>query len=700
MEIGKLNNESGLTDCRKIVFAMITLAILILAIYSNTFHSPFHFDDSHNIEERSALHLKELSWSNIKNTFYKEKGNLYRPVACLSLAINYYFGEKNVFGYHLVNVSIHFISSCFLFLLIYRLINLPVFQNKYSADAYFIALLSAILWATNPLQTQAVTYIVQRMASLAGMFYVISMYLYIKGRVSQEKYKKYFLFASCSIAGLLSFGSKENAAMLPLSLFLLDVFFLQGLSKKNITRAMLILSFIILAIFLLALLTKGITIFTPAYYSNAYEFRNFTLMERLLTQPRVLLFYISLLLYPMPYRLCLAHEIPISYSLLDPITTIFSIIAIISIIISAFLIARKYPLVSFCVFFFFINHLIESTIFPLELVFEHRNYIPSMFFFLPIALLFRNGIAYFSYKRSLQAVIVGFVTLFLVAQGHGAFIRNMIWETEESLWIDVIEKYPHLSRGHHNLGNYYQRTDQNDKAIKEYKRALELPEDSHGKKHYIVHTNLGLIYASLGDDEKAVHHYREAIGQRIPGRFYPNPYNNLGVLMLRKGRYDEAAELFVTLLNNARPVPVFHHNMGLLYLQTGRFKKAIHEFNRALELDRKYLPSLQELGIAYKSMGQYGKAVQCFERVLIHNPKAVLVRMHLAETYLLAGEMNRGRDLIHKVLSDTPPRIVLSVFTPSSGTSPPKGIPSLDIVLEHIEKYYCIDVLSPLRQED
>jgi protein O-mannosyl-transferase len=316
-------------------------------------------------------------------------------------------------------------------------------------------------------------------------------------------------------------------------------------------------------------------------------------------------------------------------------------------------------------------------------------------------LLFRNGVAYFSYKRSLQAVIVGFVTLFLVAQGHGAFIRNMIWNTEESLWIDVVEKYPNLSRGHHNLGNYYQQTGQNAKALEHYKRALELPGDSHGNKHYIVHTNLGSLYASMRDDEKAVHHYKAAIEQRIAGRFYPNPYNNFGVLMLRKGRYDEAEKLFVTLLNNARPDPVFHHNMGLLYLETGRFKKAVHEFNRALELDRKHLPCLQELGIAYKSMGQYGKAVQCFERALIHNPKAVLVRMHLAETYLLAGESGRGKELIHKILSDTPPRIVLSVFTPSSGTSPQKGrTPSLDNVLEHIKIYYCKDVFSSLRQED
>ncbi len=700
MEIGKLNNEIRLTDCRKIVFAMSTLAILILAIYSNTFHSPFHFDDRHNIEERSGIQLKEISWSNIKNTLYNEKGKLYRPVACFSLAINYYFGQKNVFGYHLVNVCIHFISSFFLFLLIYRLIHLPVFQNKYSADAYFIALLSAILWATNPLQTQAVTYIVQRMASLAGMFYVISMYFYIKGRISQEKYKKYLLFTGCSIAGLLSFGSKENAAMLPLSLFLLDLFFLQGLSRRNIIRALVTLSIILVFLSLLAIITGGVSVFTPSYYSEAYDFRNFTLVERLLTQPRVLLFYISLLIYPMPYRLCLAHEIPISYSLLQPVTTVFSIIAILSIIIIALLMANKYSLISFCIFFFFINHLVESTIFPLEMVFEHRNYIPSMFFFLPIALLFRNGIAYFSYKRSLQAIIVGFVILLLVAQGHGTFIRNVVWKTEESLWIDVIEKYPHLSRGHHNLGNYYQRTGQNDKAIKEYKRALELPDDSHGNKHYIVHTNLGLIYASMGDDDKAVHHYKAAIGQPIAGFFYPNPYNNFGVLLLRKGRFDEAAELFVTLLNNARPDPVFHHNMGLLYLETGRFEKAIHEFNSALELERNYLPSLQELGIAYKSMGHYGKAVQCFERVLIHKPKSVPSRMHLAETYLLAGEMNRGRDLIHKVLSDTPPRIVLSVFTPSSSTSPPKGMPSLDIVFEYIEKYYCTDVLSSLRQED
>jgi protein O-mannosyl-transferase len=698
MGIGRFNNEGGLTECRINSFAFYALAIVILVIYSNTFQSPFHFDDISNIEERSSIHLKELSWSNIKQIIYNEEaGNLYRPVACLTLAANYYFGEMNVFGYHLVNISIHIIASFFLFLLIYQILNLPSFKSKYAEDAYFIALLSAALWATHPLQTQAVTYIVQRMASLAGMFYVISMYFYVKGRLCQKNHQKYFLFTGCLIAGLLSFGSKENAAVLPLSLFLLELFLLQGLSKKKVFRALIVLFIIVLIMPILAFILKGSQLFDPAYYSQSYEIRNFTLLERVLTQPRVLLFYISLLFYPMPYRLCLSHDIPISYSLLDPLSTLFSILALISIIIIGLIFANKYPLIAFCILFFFINHLVESTIFSLELIFEHRNYIPSMLFFLPICIILRNLIAYYTKKQYFQIILISFIVLLLVAQGHGTYIRNAVWKTEESLWIDVVEKYPNQARGHHNLAGYYYDRGQKDKAIMAYERSLELPDPSFGNRRHITHANLGNIYLSLGNDEKAIQHFASAISETPADYLYLSPYNELGVIMLRQGRYQEAAEHFSTVLEHSSSNPKTHYNLGLVFMETNRFEDAIRQFNKALELDNSHLPSLHYLGITYKSMGHYSKAVQSFKKLLIHNPKAFLTRMHLAETYLLVGERDMGKDHIHKALSDTPPRILLSEFhSPSTGGSQ-KAIPSLDIVLEYIKEYYCMDVLSTLR---
>jgi hypothetical protein len=226
------------SHCRKVVFAFITLAAIIFIIYGNSFDCSWHFDDEPNIVDNPNLHLREFTWDSIKQALCSDRNrpkNLYRPVACLSFAINHYFGGLNVFGYHIVNISVHFIASVFLFLFVYHTLNLPSLRLKYAHNPYFIALLAAVLWSINPIQTQAVTYIVQRMAGMAGMFYIISMYFYLKARTADIRYQKALYFILCFFFTLMAFGSKENAVILPLSMFLYEILFLQKISgpQKN-----------------------------------------------------------------------------------------------------------------------------------------------------------------------------------------------------------------------------------------------------------------------------------------------------------------------------------------------------------------------------------------------------------------------------------------------------------------------------------
>ncbi len=148
MKIFDLESEIHLSQCRKNLFVFITLFIITLSIYSNTFSASWHFDDIPNITGNPNLHLKELSWQNIKRTFFAnqfEPEQLYRPAACLSFALNYYFGQDNVLGFHIVNISIHFLSAVFLFLFIYRTLNLPVVSARYGPNSYFVALLATTL---------------------------------------------------------------------------------------------------------------------------------------------------------------------------------------------------------------------------------------------------------------------------------------------------------------------------------------------------------------------------------------------------------------------------------------------------------------------------------------------------------------------------------------------------------------------------
>ncbi|MCK4824151.1 tetratricopeptide repeat protein, partial [bacterium] len=606
------------------VFATITIFIIILSIYSNTFRAAWHFDDEQNIIKREAVNLTKLTWPELKGTFFNDNGNIYRPVACLSLALNYYFGKNNVFGYHVVNTFIHFFASIFLFLFIYRTLNLPLLKAKYGPNSYFIALLSTLFWAINPVQTQAITYIVQRMASMAGMFYIMSMYFYLRGRTSEQRVLKSIHYILCAFFGIMAFGSKENAAMLPISILLFDLFLIQGISKENIKKNSFFLLVIILVALGLALIFKDPSIFHPSF-----EHRSFSLIQRLLTEARIIVLYISQLLYPMPNRLCLVHDISPSHNLIDPPTTIMALFVIFLLLGFALAKAKRWPLISYCIIFYFLNHIIESSVFPLELVFEHRNYLPSMLLFLPITILVVRGIGFFSYKKSMQLVISLFITLVLIGQGHSTFIRNAIWKTEESLWLDAVDKNPDSARAHHNLGRYYANTNQKEKAIAEYKLTITKERGTHSITHHLTHYNLALELMKMNENEKAKNHLLEAI-EIFPK--FADVYTNLSIIMAKDGKYNDAYNYLIKSLTYDSRSPEAHNNLGYMLIKTNQIEEAIIEFQKALQIKENFKLALHNLGIAYKYKGDLHEAARCFRSVLRRDPKDLLTQLFLAET--------------------------------------------------------------------
>ncbi|MGZ3648283.1 MAG: hypothetical protein ACXU9G_04540, partial [Syntrophales bacterium] len=208
------------------------------------------------------------------------RGDLTRPVSYLSLAINYYFGGLETFGYHLINFIVHYVTAIFLFLFILDTLRLPLLKDRYGEKAYAISALATVFWAINPVQVLAVSYVVQRMASMAGMFYVAAMYFYLKGRTAEGIRKRAIFFFCCAVAALLAFGSKETAAMLPVSLFIYDLFLIQG-AERDVVRKNLKFAFIPFAV---------VIILANSYLDlssilDDYRIRSYTLTERLLTEP-------------------------------------------------------------------------------------------------------------------------------------------------------------------------------------------------------------------------------------------------------------------------------------------------------------------------------------------------------------------------------------------------------------------------------
>jgi hypothetical protein len=268
--------------------------------------------------------------------------------------------------------------------------NLPHLKEKYGGISYRAALFGSLIFIAHPIQTQSVTYIVQRMASMAGMFYLLSMVLYIKGRLFSGRVK-YVYFLGMILSYLLGVFSKESVAILPLFIALYEFYFFQNLDLGPRGKKILF----ILGAVLLGLLAFGFMVWGKRYIEltiAGYQYRTFTLSERVLTQFRVVLYYLSLLIYPHPSRLNLDYDFAISKTIVDPPTTLISMVIITGLIGYSFLAAKKKPVLSFFILWYFGNLVIESSIFPLEMVYEHRLYLPSVGPFVLFSLFLIRGI--------------------------------------------------------------------------------------------------------------------------------------------------------------------------------------------------------------------------------------------------------------------------------------------------------------------
>jgi len=372
------------------LIAIALIAGVALVVYSNTFHVPFQFDDRPNITENPNVQIKVFTWDRlerlVKNT-YKET---IRVFSYFTLALNYYFGGFNVFGYHLVNFFIHIASGIFLYWFLILTFNLPFLKERYGPISYKVALFTGLVFISHPIQTQSVTYIVQRMASMGGMFYLLSMVLYIKGRSSPGRVRVFY-FGGLVLSYLLGVFSKENVAILPLFIALYEFYFFQNFDLSPRGKK------IILALVggLVIVGAIGLIIWGKRYVNviiEGYQLRTFTMSERVLTQFRVVLYYLTLLIYPHPSRLNLDYDFPISKTILDPPTTLISVLIVLGLIGYSIWAAKKRPVLSFCILWYFGNLVIESSIFPLEMVFEHRLYLPAVGPFILFSLLVVRGI--------------------------------------------------------------------------------------------------------------------------------------------------------------------------------------------------------------------------------------------------------------------------------------------------------------------
>jgi tetratricopeptide (TPR) repeat protein len=609
------NPESRLEVLRKKYefLLIIFMAVIAFVIYAKTLTGDFIFDDGFNIKHNPHIRLKHFTAEGLLDAALKGPSKR-RPIPKLSFALNHYFHGYNVVSFHMVNILIHIVNGVLLYLLVnitWRTPAMRPYRGKYGWVAFF----AASIWIVHPIQTQAVSYMVQRMTSLAAMFYVLSLLSYIQARLATGNTNRAAWFCAMTVAGILALGSKEIAATLPFFIFLYEWYFFQDLSLSWIKKRLPLIAAVFFVLIIISLIYLGghpIEKITSMYVNHPV-----TMTQRALSQMRIIILYISLLLWPHPGRLNLAYDFQPSHSLLDPVTTLLSMIAIIIFLAMAGLLAKKQRLISFCILWFFGNLVVESSVIALELVFEHRNYLPSMFFILlGVFLSFR----YLKPKWLAPLLLSAVVAIGALWTSE----RNEVWRSPILMWKDSINKSPQYPRPYNNLGVALMHRGLYQMAAKQYRRAIELdPENAR------AHTNLGYVLAKQGQYGEAIEHLTKA--REIEPNHY-EIYNNFGIVMTLQGRYQEAVEYFLASLAIKPDYSLVHNNLGEALMKLGRIEEAIMHFNIALKIDPVFTSAYNNIGMALANVGQADEAIAHFTKALEINPNYTAAQRNLEET--------------------------------------------------------------------
>ncbi len=432
---------------------LVVLLMLVLLAYWPGLNGGFVFDDYPNIVFNEPLHVTTLKWNDwIAAVFSSMSSDLQRPLAMFTFAINHYFTGLNPWPMKLVNVCIHLCNTLLVFGLTRAILWSVPTKPANQARREWMALAVAALWALAPINLMAVLFIVQRMESLCHSFVFAGLWLYIIGRQRQLAGRPGWrhIFVGLGAGTVVGALSKESAVLLPLYAFLIElcVFDFRDASGRRDFRLSVLY---LLGLALPALLGSG-WLMQRALQKGAFSSREFNLVERLLTEPRVVLDYLHWTLLPDLRQMSLFHDdYVISRNLWQPASTLPALLTIAVLAVVAWLLRRRRPLIALGISWFLAAQLLTATIIPLELVFEHRNYFASLGVFLALTDL----LLFTQLPEPLRRPAVLVVGLLIVLFGVDTRLRAEEWSNPLRFAIAEVEKHPFSPRATYQLGQTY-----------------------------------------------------------------------------------------------------------------------------------------------------------------------------------------------------------------------------------------------------
>ncbi len=658
-------SDKPLVERHRNLWPVIACAVIVLAglaAYSDSFHGPFIFDDRVFLTQPSARSLWPIGPVLAAQ----------RPVAQATFALNYMLGGPGEKGYHVFNVTVHLLAALALFGLLRRTLKLPVFADRFSENASTaLAFCAALLWALHPLQTEAVTFIVQRMESLMALFYLLTLYCFIRAatsetetpvnresakarRMEERRGFRSSLFASFALSRfrgqnsvvvwsvaavvccLLGMGSKEVMVSAPLIVLLCDRAFVAGSFREALRRRWVL--YLGLAATELVLARSLVGAFGPHAEAQTAGFAVPGITPRLYAQSEfgVILHYLRLAFWPS--GLCLDYDWPAARTAGKILPGAFVIGSLLAITVWANV---RWKTWGFVGALFFLVLAPTSSIMPIaDLAVEHRMYLPlAAIISAAVVATYLAGQGLMRHwelpersRKSLGygAAAVG-VLLVATALGRLTYLRNADYRTEVSIWQDTASKQRDDPHAWNNLADACLRIgDYSSKVLDYCDKAIALQPNFAE-----AYNNRGTAYADQGRMEEAIRDYTQAISLR---ENFPTAYCNRANAREMVNDFDAAlrdCDRAITL--NPDYAEAYYYR-GVAYAGQGRFKEAIRDYTKAISLRENFPMAFYSLGEAHSKMNDLGAAIRDYDRAIALNPD-------LAEAYC-------GRAYVHVMARD------------------------------------------------
>ena len=551
-----------------------------LALYGFTLNYPFVFDDRiyvlgnpllsapdpffqyFDLDEFMDTYLQRMSHADLATSF------VLRPIAYLTFHLNYLLGGVSPMGFRFTNILIHIANA----ILILEILQSIIMHRIGAAGIKLkiaIPFLTALLFLVHPLQTQSVTYITQRFTSLAALFYLLGMLLYLKSRTSTDSHCRKWCYAGSIVAMVIGLLTKESVITLPVTLIMLDTILLRIPLRKALKNIMPHGAFICLVPIQVIRIAQEMSE-AGHLLNSATDIVGgiYTRSEYAITQIRVVVSYLRLLIAPWGQNF--DPDYPLYDSLLEPEIVVSMLIFCMFIWAGISLLRRQErsvstDLIAFSIFWFPVAISVSSSFIPLsDLMFEHRSYLPSIAFFTGCIayinqLLSSNGSQY-------RRVAICSLLLFSFVMGIATLKRNTVYSSRISLWRDTIMKSPDKARPYLAMGNALIDKKRYDEGVQYLDKSLDLDPE-----YFEPYLALGSVYLQMGIPQKAIDLYEEYLDVYAPRK---------QILM----------------------------NLALAYSETGRCLESIHYLKMALHLDSNNAGMLGMLSELEYKTGKYDEA--------------------------------------------------------------------------------------------